>query len=518
MDDRSSTTFVVAGESSGVEGIPGQSNAFEKNVPGKFTGNINGSSMSLELHKHFRTLIGLVCWLLLGIWMAAGISGQSAGNMVGLQVLADSLVRWCMGSVVERSVSGNEFVMLAAGDPVFIRLTDGRIVQAGSVRTAYGATMDPVPVKAAVVRIDSRLLGELGGQEFVLEAHAAETSLDGVVEALFSVERRQQIAQILARDWQLYGRELSVQFEPLLREGAAELAATVESELPKVLERHREDLGVLADRYQSEIVRDQIVPLVRKQVLPIIEEEVRPAALEIGRELWDRVSLWSFTWRYLYDVSPLPERNAVRSEFERFLQREIRPAIESRTDAFVDVTERIVARISRNEEVRKVVRESLRTAAADPQLQQVILQVFREAIIENGAVSAALQEWLQSEEVQAALQLTAARFEPTVREIGDLIFGSRESGISQEFARVLRLQILMKDRRWLMIVPTVDGNAEQSDGGDGTVVLRRAVEPMPYPLNFEVREQSPLTRPEPIIKSPGLRSVPDAGIGLGIQI
>ena len=456
--------------------------------------------MSHKLHKRIRTLIGLVCWLSLGIWAASGISGQSAGSVTGLTGLAGSLLRWSAGSADERRVAGNEFVMLAPGDPVFIKLADGRIVQAGSVRTAFGTTVDPVPAKAAIVRFDRSLLGELGAHEFVLEAHSAETSLDGVVETLFSAERRQQIAQILARDWQIYGRELSLRFEPILRDGAAKLAATVESELPKVLESHREDLGVLADRYQSEIVRDRIVPLVRKQVLPIIEEEVRPAALELGRELWDRVSLWSFTWRYLYDVSPLPERNAVRSEFERFLQREIRPAIESRTDDFVDVTERIVARISRDDEVRKVVRESLRTAAADPQLQRVILQVFREAIVENAAVKAALQEWLQSDEVQSALQLSAIRFEPTVREIGDLIFGSRESGISQEFARVLRLQVLMKDRRWLMIVPTVNSTEDPPHSTAGSVTLRRAVEPMSYPLNFEVREQSPLTRPEPLTR------------------
>lgn len=456
--------------------------------------------MSHKLHKRIRTCVGLICWLLLGVWAATGISGQSAGSLTGLQQLAGSLLRWSAGSADDRRASGSQLVTLAAGDPVFMKLPDGRIVQAGSVRTAYGPTVDPVFTRAAVVRLDRSLLAELGAQEFMLEAHLGQTSLEGVVETLFSAERRRQITEVLARDWQLYGHEMSLRFEPILRNGAAQIAATVESELPKVLERRREDLAILADRYQSEIVRERIVPLVRKQVLPIIEEEVRPAALELGRELWDRVSLWSFTWRYLYDVSPLPERNAVRSEFERFLQREIRPAIEARTDDFVDVTERIVKRISRDDEVRKVVRESLRTAAADPQLQQVILQVFREAIVENEAVKASLQDWLQSEEVQSALQLAATRFEPTVREIGDLIFGSRESGISVEFARVLRMQILMKDRRWLMIVPATNQNTAKRPNASNDITLRPATEPMPYPLNFEIREQSPLTRPEPVLK------------------
>jgi hypothetical protein len=65
---------------------------------------------------------------------------------------------------------------------------------------------------------------------------------------------------------------------------------------------------------------------------------------------------------------------------------------------------------------------------------------------------------------------------------------------------VLRLQVLMKDRRWLMIVPTVNSTEDPPHSTAGTVTLRRAIEPMPYPLNFEVREQSPLTRPEPLAR------------------
>ena len=112
-------------------------------------------------------------------------------------------------------------------------------------------------------------------------------------------------------------------------------------------------------------MKQKIVPLVRSQILPIIEREMRPVALDIGRELWDRVSLWSFTWRYLYDVSPLPERNAVRKEFERFLVEEIRPAMETRVDDFVAATERIVRAISQNPEVREVIRESLHSSTTE---------------------------------------------------------------------------------------------------------------------------------------------------------
>jgi len=452
--------------------------------------------MNRSFHNRLQLVAGLAFWLVLAGWAISGLLRQTAGRPRILADLTIALSRWSAGSTVQTRAASDAWVLLAANDPVFLQIPDGRIIQVGNVQTAFGPTMDPVYTKEALLRLDRALLASCCPNGFQLECHSSGEALSGVVETLFSAERRQQIAAILARDWQKFGTEMTVRMEPVVRKGAARFATTVESELPKVLARRREDLATLADRYQTEIVRQKIVPLVRREVLPIIEEEIRPEALELGRELWDRVSLWSFTWRYLYDVSPLPERNAVRREFERFLTNEIRPAIEARTDDFVKVTERVVARISRNEQVRSTIRESLRSAAADPQLQQIILDVFRESNLENEAVRNEITDWLKSDEVRDVLQLATARFEPTVREIGDLIFGSRESGISPEFARVLRTQILLKDRRWLMLIPNPAATSSPATAADAsaTVTLRPAATGQAFPLRFEALEQSPLTQ------------------------
>ena len=203
-----------------------------------------------------------------------------------------------------------------------------------------------------------------------------------------------------------------------------QMARAVESQLPAVLEKHREQISRIAESYQEEVVKQKIVPLVRSQILPIIEREMRPVALDIGRELWDRVSLWSFTWRYLYDVSPLPERNAVRKEFERFLVEEIRPAMETRVDDFVAATERIVRAISQNPEVREVIRESLHSSTTDSQIQELTWSVFRDAFLMNAAVHQELKESFGSADAQAAFRMASVAFEPAVRDIGDAIFGN----------------------------------------------------------------------------------------------
>ncbi|MCH2202590.1 MAG: hypothetical protein MK102_11515, partial [Fuerstiella sp.] len=79
------------------------------------------------------------------------------------------------------------------------------------------------------------------------------------------------------------------------------------------------------------------------------------------------------------------------------------------------------------------------------------------------------------------------RLETMVRSIGDLIFGTRDKGITSEFSRVLRSQILRKDRRWFVMVPG-DGSSQS-----GTIEIRMASEPMLYPLRLSGQQQSPLT-------------------------
>jgi hypothetical protein len=49
------------------------------------------------------------------------------------------------------------------------------------------------------------------------------------------------------------------------------------------------------------------------------------------------------------------------------------------------------------------------------------------------------------------LQITSARLEPTAVRIGELLLGTPDGGVTPEFARVLRNQILFKDRRWFVL-------------------------------------------------------------------
>jgi hypothetical protein len=77
------------------------------------------------------------------------------------------------------------------------------------------------------------------------------------------------------------------------------------------------------------------------------------------------------------------------------------------------------------------------------------LTVVHEAIVENSEFHQQLDEIWNRAEIRQALRLSDRRFGPYVEAIGEKLFGSPTSGVTPEFARILRHRVLLKDMRWL---------------------------------------------------------------------
>jgi hypothetical protein len=75
---------------------------------------------------------------------------------------------------------------------------------------------------------------------------------------------------------------------------------------------------------------------------------------------------------------------------------------------------------------------------------------------------------------------------------------------------VLRSQILLKDRRWLVIVPIDSDPAKANNpGSEGELQIVITDDPMDFPIAFEGAAQSPLT---PMKAEPrSAPSTPDIG-------
>ncbi|MEZ6061806.1 MAG: hypothetical protein R3C19_15780 [Planctomycetaceae bacterium] len=441
--------------------------------------------------KRRHQISGAAIWLIVLVGGGSFLNNQMTAQSSSLSALTTDVGRWVAGRTRRFEASGSDPFIVAVGDAVFLESSPGEYVQAGLVTQIPGWSSNaPVwSTNANVLLYDGPAVDASAG--FRLKYYSTPMSLDWVVKMIIPPDRRREIADLLTAEWQIQQREVMAELKPVMQESLRRAVAAVEAELPKILERHRDEFQKLADRYKEEIVRAEILPLVRDEILPIIEEEAQPLVSELARSLWRRVSLWSFTWRYLYDKSPLPERDAVKSEFQRFLDEEASPEIRSRSDEFIKVTETIIARSMKNPKVKQVISDNLRKVAADPELQSIIWSIIRQALLENETLRTELEHYWRSQEARAAVQFASTRLEPTVRKIGDMIFGNRETGITPEFSRILRSQILSKDRHWFVLVP--NEASPSAAAVDGVVPIEIATESMLYPLKFAGTEQSPLT-------------------------
>jgi hypothetical protein len=440
--------------------------------------------------KRLRLMLGGAAWIAVVCLAVFGLQRESSSSEHGPTDVLRDVSHWVLDQRTEFRAQSTHNLLVAIGDPVLMRLDDGSFQQVGVVRRTGGPDRKAFLTSSVnVLLYDSVADGATDG--LMLEYHSTPTSLDWVVKTMISPEKQVRIADLIAADWAIHQAEVVEKLRPVLRESVSRAVDAIESQLPVALRRHRDEFTQVGERYQAEILEKEVVPLVRQFILPVAMEEIRPVAAEIGEALWRKVSIWRFTWRYLYDVSPLPSRDAVKVEFKRFMETEAIPELEARSDHFVATAEKIVSRVSRDPDVQRIIRRNLKTVAEDPQLRDIVWQVLRESILENHQLYTALDEYWQSDETRMALKVASSSFEPTVRKIGDMVFGTRDKGVSPEFARILRLQILTKDRRWFLL-RTARDNAQQ-DVARGSIPITIASEPMPFPIEFDALLQSPLT-------------------------
>ncbi|WP_417744420.1 hypothetical protein [Rosistilla oblonga] len=360
---------------------------------------------------------------------------------------------------------------LRRGDAIFAQDASGQWTQVGHAISSDEAGSQP---SAEILWYGSQPASHYGFTYCRNRGTLAEA-----VEILLPAERRTVILNKIAAAQRLHGPELTAAFKPIIEQTLRESVPVIQQALVRAVTAHQAEFDAIGERFEAELINQRVVPLVRSEVLPIVRTHGEPVATEIGQEIWDRASLFRFGWRIMYDKSPLPQRDLSQQEWERFMENEAIPVFESHVDQIVGAVKAILRDVVKNEAVRDEFTQVLQEVASDDQLQALAGSIVRDAIIDNQELR---QVWLknwQTAEAQQAMQLANARLEPLVREIGDEIFGTRETGISPGFARVLRNQILNKDRRWIeaQVLPTAR-NEDQS------AIAEADDRSHPYPMLF----------------------------------
>ncbi len=437
-------------------------------------------------------VLGMVFW---GVLL--GASGSAIARfLVRDRAAAEhdspgSLVRFLIGPTAQ-PLAIDPVGTLRVGDPVFFESPNHGWRQIGFVsRTSVVASAKATPhvtggSPAVAIELDW-YASEPDPKRCQLTQHHNDGRMADVVRMLFPAEKRERIQQHLVEAFQLHGDQISAAVVPLVEQSLRESLPLIEAELKASVSRHRSEVEAVAGRLNRDLVQGRLIPLAKEQLMPIVRRHAEAPAEAIGRELWDRASLWRFGWRAVYDSTPLPNKGLVREEWKRFVDEEATEVIESHLDELTVAVQRIVADVASDPTIRKELAEAAESVADDPPSRALVQTILKEAVVENQSLRNRWREIWTSEQATAALSIAGSRLEPVVRKIGDEIFGSRSEGIDPDFARVLRHQILGKDRRWIVAAALpgdIHSDGVAQPGVDEPPVIRIADEPMVFPIVY----------------------------------
>lgn len=447
--------------------------------------------------RNLRILIGLGSWAAVALLVWWCVDARDARQSRATRRAARQLWQFAAGERHPLELRFDRPRRIAVGDPIFVAAPGG-YRQVGEVRTV-SAPDDSAAVRyATTTRAEALLYASAPelSSDAAIAYHTNPDSMEWVLQTLLPPEKQEKIAVELSRAFEEHHDEILAQLMPVVETSFREGLTVVEEDLAAALASRQGEIEALGGKYQHEIVEQELVPLVRTEIWPIVKEHAQPTAEEIGQQLWQRASLWRFGWRYLYDKSFLPERDLFQKEWERYLEQEAAPVLAEHTDDIVATQQRILSDVARNEKVQAAIRQNLTKVLEDPELRRLVWEIVEEVFVNNPRLHEVLQRHWTGPEAQAAFRLAGERLEPTVRRIGELVIGSQTEGMTPEFARVLRSQVLYKDRRWLVLDP---GDAATSSVGSASSSDASTAKPS-RPTVLHV-EDGPLGAPSPFVES-----------------
>lgn len=306
--------------------------------------------------------------------------------------------------------------------------------------------------------------------DLVFQSHRTTGSLSEVTATLLPPDKRREVAELLGRWASENGRRVAGELVPILESALIRSLPLIRQGIAQSLSRHDAEVSAVGRKFQTDVVNDKLLPIARSRLIPIVRRHADEPARVIGQELWNRASLWSFAWRAVVDRSRLSDEDLVAAEWTRFVDEEAIPVLEDHRESIAETIRRIIVDAAADGEVREGLSDAAMTMVNDSATRQLAEVVLREAIAENQPLRRLWIDAVRSPEATRLIRQTASDIEPMIRQIGDTILGTAQGGISPGLTRVLRNQVLGRDRRWIVASPAGSGGETDrlypASGGD----------------------------------------------------
>jgi hypothetical protein len=393
---------------------------------------------------------------------------SSAPQAADTEPLVPAIWQYAVGQRTRVSLDFEEFFWCRIGDPVFVHGNrEDDFTKVGIITNLYnedGEVPGPQAKRGAwAIKARATLYPNAptltGGS--ALSYYESEDSVAWIIRTMLPPKQRLAVAEKIREAMALNRDAIVASFRPILQESLTAAFAAIEKELPKALASHQQQLQDLGAKYQQDLIEKEIIPLIKDEIFPIAQKHGQPVADKVGQKIWKQMSLVSLGGRFLWDRLPGTKGDSLKKEWDRTLNKDVIPIIKAHSDDFVQMVKLIVQDAMKNEKVQQQMRNAFGRVVKDEQLHALIWSVTKQAVVENKTLHETINAHWKSERAQAALDLATAKIEPVVIELGNMLFGTREQGITPQFSAVMRNRVLLKDRQWF-ILETLGGRAETS--------------------------------------------------------
>ena len=272
-----------------------------------------------------------------------------------------------------------------------------------------------------------------------------------VVKTLLTDDATVRLAAEWNRTMYVHRDEFFALLTPVAQELTTDLEALLTAELPAFLKRHEAQVQKLMSKVEREFAGENLVTLFQQEIWPTAEAKLGPVLERIGGEIWKKVPLWGFSWRFAYERLPLTNDDHFRKAWDAFVDEHVVPTIRTHSQEVVDSIRKVSADALKNPRIAAHLRASFRAVFADPGFQQLAQEFLKESVLDNPRFHALVRKQWNSPHVEQAVNKAGSYLEPMIRRMGDHILGTRADGITKEFARVLRAQVLLKDHHRILI-------------------------------------------------------------------
>ncbi len=412
-----------------------------------------GTTLSRNLSRNLRLALGVLFWCALLSLSYYFLEHQDEKkNLSNLKPVAS----WYLNQKTRVRVQFPHAVPLTVGDPVVFGASKDEFKLIGEVEELYfrGTLLPKSNALASSATLSLLTDGSKGineGSSVTLVRIPQNASW--IIKTLIPEEKATKVWNKWNDTLLLHREKIFKAIHPVTQKVLADLQEIVIQDLPRVLQEREASIRNIGKRFQRDILEKEFKPILERDLWPQLSRRARPTIDALGREILRQAPLWTFTWKYIYQKLPFTQENLVGQEWERFVTSQVQPLIKERLGDLFKIVQDVIDETKNNPRVAAAFERALGKVLNDAELQHEIRLAFQKLILDNSRFHRSILKNWRSPEAEQAIDELGKFMGPLIASIGEEVLGSRGGGITPEFARILRTQLLQKDRQWIWIEP-----------------------------------------------------------------